>query len=255
VSVGAPRCHGLQTLPVVQPWERTLWQADIESVGIALKAGWIDADQAVEALADCDCLQLIHPREPMATKKRRNNRLPPFVPVTRAMLDLPAWKACSPGARLLYIALKRFLNEDIGNNGQLYLSYRDACDVVGTRSFQSIARWFAELEFYGFIVKTAEGCLGVHGMGISPHYRLTERPYKGDPATRDHERWDGVLFVDPQTEKRRLKKQNPVPVAGTLRSRDGNTSCPPGRKKRPDRSRDGYIEPPMDRSRDGYITS
>jgi hypothetical protein len=43
-----------------------LWQADITSIGIALKAGWISPEQAVEALADCNCLQLIEPKEPAA---------------------------------------------------------------------------------------------------------------------------------------------------------------------------------------------
>jgi hypothetical protein len=38
-----------------------LWQADIDAVGLALKAGWLDPEQAVEALHDCDCLQLISP--------------------------------------------------------------------------------------------------------------------------------------------------------------------------------------------------
>ena len=69
----------------------------------------------------------------MSNLKRRL-RLAPFVPVTRAMLDLLVWKALSPGARLLYISLKRFLNEKIGNNGKIYLSYRDACEALGTRS-------------------------------------------------------------------------------------------------------------------------
>jgi hypothetical protein len=63
---------------------------------------------------------------------RRRLKLAPFVPVTRGMLDHAAWKACSPGARLLYISLKRFLNEKIGNNGKIYLSYRDACKALGT---------------------------------------------------------------------------------------------------------------------------
>jgi hypothetical protein len=36
-----------------------LQQADIEAVGIALKAGWLSPEQAVEALAECDCLQLV----------------------------------------------------------------------------------------------------------------------------------------------------------------------------------------------------
>jgi hypothetical protein len=43
-----------------------LWKADIEAIGVALKAGWIGPEQAVEALADCDCLQLVEPKEPAA---------------------------------------------------------------------------------------------------------------------------------------------------------------------------------------------
>ena len=43
-----------------------LWQADITSIGIMLKAGWISPEEAVELLADCDCLQLIEPKEPAA---------------------------------------------------------------------------------------------------------------------------------------------------------------------------------------------
>jgi hypothetical protein len=158
---------------------------------------------------------------------KTKHRLPPFVPVTRAMLDMPAWKACSPGARLLYIALKRFLNEKIGNNGKVYLSYRDACEALGTRSMQSIRRWFAELEFYGFIVKTTEGYLGVYGMGIAPHYRLTECACDGRAATRDYERWDGVIFKP----RRWTEKQNPAPVVGAPRTRGGCIE-PPSRNGR-----------------------
>ena len=36
-----------------------LWAADIEAVGLALKGGLITPDQAVEILADCNCLHLI----------------------------------------------------------------------------------------------------------------------------------------------------------------------------------------------------
>jgi hypothetical protein len=38
-----------------------LWQADIESVGVALKRKWISPEQALEALHDCDALHLIAP--------------------------------------------------------------------------------------------------------------------------------------------------------------------------------------------------
>jgi hypothetical protein len=43
-----------------------LWQSDIDAVGIALKSGLIEPEQALELLADCDCLQLIEPKEPAA---------------------------------------------------------------------------------------------------------------------------------------------------------------------------------------------
>ena len=40
-----------------------LWQADIDAVGIALKAGLISPDQAVEHLSDCGLLRLLGLRE------------------------------------------------------------------------------------------------------------------------------------------------------------------------------------------------
>jgi hypothetical protein len=40
-----------------------LWQADIDAVGLALKGGLIEPEQALELLNDCDCLQLIEPRD------------------------------------------------------------------------------------------------------------------------------------------------------------------------------------------------
>jgi len=41
-----------------------LWQADIDAVAMALKAGWITPEQAVEALAEGDALRLIEPKGP-----------------------------------------------------------------------------------------------------------------------------------------------------------------------------------------------
>ena len=40
-----------------------LWQADIDAVGLALKAGLISPDQAVEHLSDCGFLRLLAVRE------------------------------------------------------------------------------------------------------------------------------------------------------------------------------------------------
>jgi hypothetical protein len=36
-----------------------LLQADIDAVGMALKAGLVEPEQALELLADCDCLTLV----------------------------------------------------------------------------------------------------------------------------------------------------------------------------------------------------
>jgi hypothetical protein len=38
-----------------------LWLADIDAVGLALRAGLVEPEQALELLADCDCLKLIPP--------------------------------------------------------------------------------------------------------------------------------------------------------------------------------------------------
>jgi hypothetical protein len=40
-----------------------LRQADIDAVGMALKAGLVEPEQALELLPDCNCLQFISPKE------------------------------------------------------------------------------------------------------------------------------------------------------------------------------------------------
>jgi hypothetical protein len=40
-----------------------LWQADIDAVGVALKAGLISPDQAIEHLSDCGLLLLLGVRQ------------------------------------------------------------------------------------------------------------------------------------------------------------------------------------------------
>ncbi len=141
---------------------------------------------------------------------RRNNdkgRLPPFVPLLRETISTPAWRALSHGARSLYIAHKQRYSNNLRNNGRLYLSSRDAAEELGSNR-ESILRWFQELEYYGFIVKTQAGALGVDGKGKAPHWRLTEIGYMADLPTRDFIRWNGVKFAA-------AKKQNPGPNSGS----------------------------------------
>jgi len=114
----------------------------------------------------------------------------------------------------LYLALKRkhFVNPN--NNGRIFLSQRDAAEMLGFR-INSVARYFRELQHYGFIVQTSPGGLGVHGHGRAPHWRLTEMGVRDgalDPPTREFIRWDGTVFTD---RRPLAKKQKPGPKTGT----------------------------------------
>ena len=134
---------------------------------------------------------------PTQEQREANQRakLAPFVPLLKETLDTPAWKALSHGARSLYAALKRRYNRNNHNNGRLWLSQRDAAQEIGSHH-NEIARWFRELQFYGFIRMKTPGGLGVLGKGKAPHWRLTELGYMQDPPTREFTHWQGEKFRD-----------------------------------------------------------
>ena len=134
-------------------------------------------------------------------EKLRKNRLPPFVPLLNATIDAPAWRAMSHGARSLFIALKRRYDYKNHNNGRLFLSQRRAADELRSHH-NEIARWFRELQHYGFIVMVRPGVLGVDGKGKAPRWRLTELGYMTEPPTRDFTRWAGRTFKDTKSKPR-----------------------------------------------------
>jgi hypothetical protein len=122
------------------------------------------------------------------SKRQDKGRLAPFVPIDKEMMDCPAWKATSFGARCLYMHLKRRWSFKQRNNGRIFLSLRDAerelyGDAHRNNSSgahrDSISRWFRELQHYGFIVMTEAGSLGVDGKGKAPHWLLTEAEAPG----------------------------------------------------------------------------
>jgi hypothetical protein len=76
-----------------------------------------------------------------------------------------------------------------------------------------IARWFRELQHYGFLRQTAAGFLGVEGKGKAPHWRLTELGYMNDAPTREFLSWDGTKFRDGKT-----KSRAPFPAQGVRES-------------------------------------
>jgi hypothetical protein len=132
----------------------------------------------------------------MSKHKRDKGEL--FIKVMLETLDAPAWRAMSLGARCLYIALKRRCRNDANNNGNIFLSQRQAEIELGSKR-RYVARWFRELEYYGFTVMTRPGALGLKGKGRAPHWRLTELGYKNDPPTRDFLNWNGVPLQGRQT--------------------------------------------------------
>jgi len=156
------------------------------------------------------------------SKDKDKGRLPPFVPLIKETLKSPAWRELTHGARSLYVALKYRYNPNNHNNGRLYLSQRDAARELGS-SYNSIARWYRELQHYGFIVQMKPGCLGLNGKGTAPHWRLTEVGYFRELPSKDFVKWNGTPFKDKVKPRlsRRNKIQNPVTQKrnGVLRKR------------------------------------
>ena len=142
--------------------------------------------------------------------KKDKQRLPPFVPLLISTLDAPAWRALSHGARVLYVALRRRYSPNLHNNGRLFLSQRDASREIGSHH-NEVARWFRELQHFGFIVRTTAGSLGLDGKGKAPHWRLTELGQMREPPTRDFDRWDGQPYRDRKIESRAGKPARGVP--------------------------------------------
>jgi len=159
------------------------------------------------------------------SRRKDKGRLAPFVPLDKEMMNCPAWRATSYGARWLYVHLKQQWSFKRKNNSYIHLSQRDAQDEMGCKHRDSISRWFRELEYYGFIVMTEPGSLGVDGKGKAPHWRLTEIEAPGGRngntlmlPTKDYLKWNGVRFQDQQGaikrtrewRRRRVKATTPI---------------------------------------------
>jgi hypothetical protein len=184
--------------------------------------------------------------------KRKRGSHPPFVMLTKSTMATRAWRAMSCGARILYIELRSRLSNDYRNNGKVYLSDRDAAEVIGVTP-GTIVKYYAENEHFGFLRKTSHGFLGLDGCGIADHYRVTEYPSfdnkgKHIAPTRDFDRWDGELFA----YQRKRKKQNPVSKIHTPRVKN------PHIKTGPDGSflcvKNQHIEEPAPRVENPHVS-
>ncbi len=122
-------------------------------------------------------------RKPYKGQKRRSGR---WIQLPEWLLASEAWSSMKPGPRALYIELKRQFRG--GNNGEIYLSHRDASDALSVGR-DTAAGYFRTLSDRGFIVTTKGHCLGPSGVGQSATYALTEEPLNGAPATKDFMKW------------------------------------------------------------------
>jgi hypothetical protein len=150
-----------------------------------------------------------------------------WTPLRWEILDSPAWKQTSFGARALYIALLRRLSHVHYNNGKIFLSTRQAAKELGASQY-AVCGWFHELQHYGFIVMTSAGHLGVEGKGRAAHWRITDMGWGTNiEATKDYLRWDGVLFQ--AARKTESRPEKPVRVNGKTRHTPDqkNPSGPP----------------------------
>ena len=122
----------------------------------------------------------------MSRKTFKKGQSPPFIMMEHWVYDCEAWQNLKPGPVALYLALKRRFNGS--NNGELFLSHRDAAEALNVGR-DTVGGYYAELKEKGFIVQTVGHCLGPSGLGQATKWALTEYPLNGAPATKEFMAW------------------------------------------------------------------
>ena len=87
--------------------------------------------------------------------KRPRNKLKPFVPIRRDMLESPEWRKLSCKAKVIYIEFKYWA---LGETTKIKLEYSKLTDMM---SSQTISNGFKELQDAGFIRQISKG--GMYG--------------------------------------------------------------------------------------------
>jgi DNA-binding MarR family transcriptional regulator len=140
------------------------------------------------------------------SKKKRRSKGPQFVQMFHHVMDTAAWKDLSPGAKSAYVALKRWYNGS--NNGRVGFGSRGAGEALGM-SKSSAARYLAELETHGFIVRMKDSSFNQKRLTIE--WLLTEHrnDTNGDLPLRTFTKWTGTEKKEPVPSVKRA-----VPSAG-----------------------------------------
>jgi hypothetical protein len=111
-----------------------------------------------------------------------------FVKVPIVVLESVAWRHAPRGSHDLWLALRQQIRFDEANNGQVFISGRDAADkIVAHRD--RIAAWLQALEDRGLIAMTEPARRGSDGKGRAARWRFTDVPYKGQEPTREFLAW------------------------------------------------------------------
>lgn len=139
-----------------------------------------------------------------STKKRmlangRSASVEQWVCHFRWQLKTPAWQALSMTARCLEMELKSLYNGI--NNGELYLSVREAARRLGIAD-NTANKAFKELEERGFIIAKHKGHFK-QKVRHATSWILTEFEYNGQLATKDFMRWE---------QKNKNRPQNLIPT-------------------------------------------
>jgi hypothetical protein len=161
------------------------------------------------------------------SKRRRTNPNNKFVMLERWFWRCPAWQALPHPARSLYVELEMLYTGT--NNGELFLSIRDAAMLLRTGARQARTA-FQALEAGGFIRTTRKGSRTRRGeKRLASCWRLTKHAddVSGAPATSE--------FMTP-------RKNPTVSPQDTDRVPTGHGAPKNDRQKAPDRVPTGHAQ-------------
>lgn len=136
-------------------------------------------------------------RKPYKAHKRSTGQ---HVQLPEWLQSSEAWASMKPGPRALYVELKRRFNGS--NNGELFLSYRDAALALNVHR-NTVGAYFDDLQMRGFIRLMTPPHLGPSGIGQASKWALEELPtHDRKPASKSFIRWS-------ENQKPRTKKRSP----------------------------------------------
>lgn len=144
------------------------------------------------------------------------------------MMDSPAWRSLSLGARSLLLEV--WYRHNGQNNGQISMSVREAARLLNCGR-NTPMKLFDELQEKGFLEATKRGSFDWKvardhptNKGRATTWRLTMERCNGDPATKEFMRW------------RPEKKQSAVTPAVTNGHSEGDTEM----RKSPPKTVNGH---------------